>query len=123
MRYMGFVKMDPSIGEPPAALMEAMGEHVGKAIANGTFLDGGGLYAQSARTIVSVRAGEVTTFDGPFAEGRETIGGFAVLELRDDAEAAFEARELVELHVQHWPGWEGSVDIRRIASEEELGGK
>lgn len=123
MRYMGFVKMDPALGEPPAALMEAMGEHVGKAIANGTFLDGGGLYAQSARTEVTVRAGEITSYDGPFAEGRETVGGFAVLELRDDAEAAAEARALAELHLQHWPGWEGSIDIRRIAAEDETGGK
>jgi hypothetical protein len=44
---------------------------------------------QHARTAVSVRksAGKVTATDGPFAETKEFLGGFTLLEARDKAEA------------------------------------
>lgn len=123
MRYMGFVKMDASQGKPPQPLMDAMGEHIAKSAADGTFIDGGGLYATSFRTEISVRGGQVTSTDGPFAEGKEEVGGYSILEFRDHAEAVEGARQLVELHLQHWPEWEGSVEVRRIAGPDEAGGQ
>lgn len=121
MRYMGFVKMDPELTEPPQALMDAMDVHVQECIERGTFLDGGGLYATSFRREVRVRGGEVTAFDGPFTEGRETVGGYCVMEFRDHEEAMAEAQTMVDLHLEHWPGWEGSVEVRRIAGPDEVG--
>ena len=44
MRFMGFVKMAEGIGAPPQGLMDAMDEFIGESVANGQFLDGGGLY-------------------------------------------------------------------------------
>lgn len=119
MRYMGFVKMDSSQGEPPAALMEAMDEYVQKSIADGVFVDGGGLYATSFRAEFRVRDGQLTTFDGPFTEGKEEVGGYSILEFRDHDEALEGARQLAELHRTYWPEWEGSVEVRRIAGPEE----
>ncbi|MGN6251653.1 MAG: YciI family protein [Marmoricola sp.] len=118
---MGFVKMAGDQGEPPAALMQAMGEYVEKGIADGVFVDGGGLYATTFRAEVRVRDGQVTTFDGPFTEAKEEVGGYSILEFRDHDEAVEGARQLVELHVQHWPGWQGSVEVRRIAGPDEAG--
>lgn len=116
MRYMGFVKMDPNIGMPPQALMDAMDQHIQQSIERGVFVDGGGLYATSFRSEIRVRAGQVTSTDGPFAEGKEAVGGYSILEFRDHDEAVEEARKMVELHQLHWPEWEGSVEVRRISA-------
>jgi hypothetical protein len=121
MRYMGFVKMTEVDPEPPQALIDAMGEHMQKGFADGVLIDTGGLYATSYRTEVRVRGGEVTSTDGPFAEAKEAVGGYAVFDVRDHAEAVEQARALIELHRQHWPEWEGSVEVRRIAGPDDLG--
>jgi hypothetical protein len=113
--------MADDIGEPPAALSEAMGKEMARGFADGTLVQLGGLYATSCRTEFRVRAGEVTSTDGPFTEAKEAIGGFAIIDVRDHAEAVENARVMAELHQQHWPGWEGSVEIRRITGAEEAG--
>ena len=43
-RFMGFVKMEEGVGQPPQALFEAMDVYIGEQAAKGVFLDGGGLY-------------------------------------------------------------------------------
>lgn len=114
MRYMGLVQMDPRRDNPPEALVKAMDEHIAASIAAGIFLDGGGLDGGEACTEVRLAQGTVTTTDGPYAEAKEVVGGYSVLEFRSHEEAVEEARRIVELHHQHWPGWEGSVVVRRI---------
>ncbi|MGH3414639.1 MAG: YciI family protein [Marmoricola sp.] len=116
---MGFVKMSEQDAQPPAALMEAMGEHIQKGFADGVVIDTGGLYATSCRTEIRVRAGQLTSTDGPFTEAKEEVGGYAVLEVRDHAEAVEQARQLAELHRTFWPEWEGAIEVRRIAGQEE----
>lgn len=119
MQYMAFVKMAEDLGEPPAALMEAMGDEMARGFADGTLVHTGGLYASSYRTEFRVRAGEVTSTDGPFAEAKEAVGGFAIIDVRDHAEAVENARRMAELHRQHWPEWEGAVEVRRIAGPDD----
>jgi hypothetical protein len=119
MRYMGFVKMGPDAGDPPESLRDAMGEEIHRGMADGTLVDVGGLYATSYRTEFRVRGGEVTATDGPFTEAKEEVGGYAVIEVRDHAEAVEYARRLAELHRKHWPEWEGAVEVRRISGADE----
>lgn len=47
----------------------------------GIYVFAGGLEAPDTATTVQVREGETLTTDGPFAEARERIGGFWVLQL------------------------------------------
>jgi hypothetical protein len=49
----------------------------------------GGLHPPSTATVVRLRDGEVLTTDGPFAEGKEHIGGFMIIKA-DDLDAALE---------------------------------
>ena len=70
MRYLCFVKMDESLADPPQAIMDAMGEHVGEAIANGSFVDGGGLYGAKEAVEYRVRGGTVTVTDGAIRRRR-----------------------------------------------------
>ncbi|MCW2779709.1 MAG: hypothetical protein JWR35_158 [Marmoricola sp.] len=121
MHYMVFVKMAEDIGEPPAALYEAMGAEMAQGFADGTLVHTGGLYATSFRTEIRVRAGELTSTDGPFTEAKEAVGGYAIIDVRDHAEAVENARRMAELHRQHWPEWEGAVEARRIAGPDDAG--
>jgi hypothetical protein len=119
MRYLCFVKMDESKADPPQALMDAMGEHVGAAIADGSFVDGGGLYGAADAVEYRVRAGSVTVTDGPYAEAKEVIGGWAIVKFDSEEQARSEGRAMAELHLKHWPGWEGAIEIRRISEPDE----
>jgi hypothetical protein len=119
MRYMGFVKMAEDVGEPPAALVEAMGREMEQAFADGWMIDAGGLYPTAQRTQIRLSAGTITTTDGPFAEAKEVVGGYSIYEARSDEEALAAARRVVELHKEHWPEWEGSVEVSRIAGPDE----
>ena len=76
-RFMGFVRMEEGIGMPPQSLFEAMDVFIGERAANGSFLDGGGLFGTEDAVNFVVRQGEVTRVDGPYAEGKEVVGGWS----------------------------------------------
>jgi len=119
MRYLCFVKMDESQANPPKAIMDAMEAHIGEAAANGIFLDGGGLYGKADAIEFRVRAGSLTVTDGPYAEAKEVIGGWSICAFETEEQAREEGRRMAELHVTHWPEWEGAIEIRRISEAEE----
>jgi hypothetical protein len=61
--------------------------------AAGSWVFGGGLAPPATAKVVRVRDGQLTRTDGPFAEGKEQIGGFWVVEAADqDAALALAAR-------------------------------
>jgi hypothetical protein len=75
-------------GAPPApdVLSEIMGKlDVMNAdlLAAGAWVFTGGLHPPSASTVVRFADGEVLMTDGPFAEGKEHIGGFWVIDVPD----------------------------------------
>jgi hypothetical protein len=51
--------------------------------AAGAWVFAGGLHPPATATVVRVRGGEVLTTDGPFAEGREHVGGFTIVDAPD----------------------------------------
>jgi hypothetical protein len=115
MRYMVFINMAEDVGSPPESLAAAMDGVMRDGFASGVLVDAGGLYPSAQSTELVVRGGRVTTTDGPFAEVKEVVGGYAVIEVRDDAEAEEQGRLMASLHAEHWPGWHGSIHVRRIA--------
>jgi hypothetical protein len=119
MRYMVFVKMAENVGAPPAELVETMGKEMADAFASGWMVDAGGLYPTSQSTEIRVTAGDVTVTDGPYAEAKEVVGGYSIIEVRSQDEAVAAARRVAEIHREHWPTWEGSVEVRRIAGPDE----
>ena len=54
-----------------------------KMMDSGAWVFGGGLEAPSTATVVRSEGGEVLTTDGPFAEAKEHLGGFWVIEAAD----------------------------------------
>ena len=62
-------------------------------------------------TTVRVRNGKVSTTDGPYAETKEQLGGYFVIEAKDLDEAVGIAARI--------PGaWHGCVEVRPIAEDE-----
>jgi hypothetical protein len=60
---------------------------------SGAWVFAGGLHPSTSATVVRVQDGDVLTTDGPFAESKEQMGGFWVLEAPDlDAALALAAK-------------------------------
>ena len=102
-RFMGLVRMEEGIGTPPQALFEAMDVYIGEQAAKGAFVDGGGLYGTEDAVNFVVRKGEVTRVDGPYAEAKEVVGGWSLLQYDTLEDAVAAQREFAELHAKHWP--------------------
>jgi hypothetical protein len=77
---------------------------------SGHFVGGNRLLPSAAATTVRVRNGKVTTTDGPFAETKEQLGGYFVIEARDLNEAILVAAKIPGARI-------GSVEVRPIADD------
>jgi hypothetical protein len=119
MRFMMIVKHAEKQGPPPQALMDAITKLVEEEAKAGTMIGNGGLgpTAQGAR--VRLSGGKVTVTDGPFAETKEVIGGYAQFELKSKEEAVKSAVRFMELHKKHWPGWEGETEVRQMFDSQD----
>lgn len=116
-RFMGFVRMEEGVGMPPQELMDAMDAYIGEQAAKGVFLDGGGLYGTEDAVNFVVRQGEVSRVDGPYAEAKEVVGGWALMQ-HDTLEDAIAAqREFAELHAKHWPELSMVATMRQVSEE------
>src|SRR5262245_17978028 len=105
MKYVCFV-----YGEE--RLMRTVGDH--ECVANGQALQKGGHYvaAESLQPIataatVRVRNGKVTVTDGPFAEAKEVIAGFYLIDAKDFDEA-------LELAAKIPPARVGAIEVRPV---------
>jgi hypothetical protein len=89
MRYLGYTLGDESapVAPPSENLMQEMGKFVEEATKAGVLLATGGLGPTAEGTKVKYTDGEFTVTDGPFAEAKELIGGWALMEVRDKEEA------------------------------------
>jgi hypothetical protein len=86
MKYMLMFWVDESTqvtADEDAAMMIAVESWVKKMTERGVLLHGGPLRSVSDAKIVCVRDGELLVSDGPFAETKEQIGGYDVLECAD----------------------------------------
>ena len=114
MRFMGLMRMPENVGPPPAALIEAMGKSLEEQFRTGKITDAGGLMPNA--TIARVTSNELVVTDGPYAEGTEVVGGYSILNVDTLEEAQAMARQVVQLHLDYWPGWEGACELREISS-------
>jgi hypothetical protein len=114
-RFMGFVRMEEGIGAPPQALFEAMDTYIGEQSAKGVFLDGGGLFGTEDAVNFVVRKGETSRVDGPYAEAKEVVGGFAILQYATVEEAVAAQQEFADLHAKYWPECSMVATLRQIS--------
>lgn len=114
-RFMGLVKMEENIGMPPQALFDAMDTYIGEQAQKGHFLDGGGLFGTEDAVNFVVRKGETTRVDGPYAEAKEVVGGWSLLQYDSLEEAVAAQQEFAELHAKHWPECTMVATLRQIS--------
>jgi len=115
-RFMGFVRMEEGVGTPPQELFEAMDAYISEQAAKGVFLDGGGLYGTEDAVNFVVRKGEVSRVDGPYAEAKEVVGGWAIMQYDTVEEAVADQREFAELHAKYWPEVTVISTLRQIST-------
>ncbi len=114
MRFMMLIKhfKDYDPAQVPAALYAAMGPFVEEQIKKGVIIDGAGLQPLAKGTRVQLKGGKITVTDGPFAEVKEIVGGYALCECKTREEAVALATRFMELHRIHWPAFEGVSELR-----------
>ncbi len=116
-RFMGFVRMAEGGGMPPQELFDAMDKYIGEQASAGHFLDGGGLFGTEDAVNFVVRKGETTRVDGPYAEAKEVVGGWALLQYDSLEEAIAGQQEFADLHAKHWPECEMVATLRQVSDE------
>src|ERR1043165_247168 len=123
MRFMAIVKpgKDYEAGKPPSPeLMAAMGKLSQEQAKLGVFVTGGGLLPSAQGHKLRMTGGKFTVIDGPFAETKEVIGGFAILNYASREEAIAGARRVLQIHAEH--GYtELEIELRQMMEDPACG--
>jgi len=84
---------DPMTEEEMRQFMERVGVLEEEMKSAGAWVFGGALHGPETATVVRISDGEVLTTDGPFAESKEHLGGFYLIEAEDlDAALAWASK-------------------------------
>ena len=119
MRFMIIVKATPEseAGELPSAeLLEAMGKYNEELVRAGVMLAGEGLQPSSKGARVRFSGGNRTVIDGPFAETKELIAGFWLIQAKSKEEAIEWVKRIPHPH----PGTETEVEIRQVFEDTDF---
>ena len=105
---------DFEAGAPPnPELMAAVAKLADEATARGVMVTSGGLLPSSQGVRIRVARGKTSVIDGPFAETKELVGGFAIFDLESKEEAIESGRRFMQLHADILgPSYEGELEIR-----------
>jgi hypothetical protein len=117
-RYVAFIRQD-AIGEasaqPKHESMAMMDEYMAPLVAEGTILGGEGLKPSVKGTRVRRMAKQRLVVDGPFAESKELIGGYLIVQARSLDEAVDLIRPWLRIHrigEQRVPY--SAIEVRRL---------
>jgi hypothetical protein len=99
-----YAKMDAATGQK---MMEEYGVFTQGIIQSGNFKGGDRLRPTTTATTVRVRDGKTLTTDGPFAETREQLGGYYLIEAKDLDTALAIAAKIPGARL-------GSIEVRPI---------
>jgi hypothetical protein len=102
----------------PKGFFERMDTFVRDAFASGTLKSTGGLLNTKDAARINLRGGKLKVTDGPFTESKELVGGYAIVDVTNRQQALDLATRFMELHRQHWPGFDGLSEIRPMESFE-----
>jgi hypothetical protein len=123
MRFIMMIQGDKNYeaGKPPdPRLNEAIGKLAQDMTKSGVLLSTEGLLPSSRGARVTVANGKLMVTDGPFAETKEIIGGFAIVQVRSKQAAIEMGSDFMELHRQILgPEWEGVCEIRELSERGE----
>jgi hypothetical protein len=116
MRFMVIVKASPEseAGQMPSSeVLEEMGRFNEQLVKAGVMLAGEGLLASSKGARIRFDGKKRTVVDGPFAESKELVAGFWILQVKSKD-------EVIEW-MKRAPFQEGEIEIRQVAESEDFG--
>jgi hypothetical protein len=116
-RYLGMLKADPDTEAgvlPDEELLAAMGSFLEEGAKSGIFLSGEGLQPSSQAMRVRFSGNQRMVTDGPFAETKELIAGYAILQFATPAEALEWTKRFVQVDAPGRLGAESECEIRPI---------
>src|SRR5919201_2674648 len=119
MRFMLLVKAneDTEAGVPPSEeLLTEMGKYNEELAKAGVLLAGEGLQPSSKGARVRFSGGKRTVIDGPFAETKELIAGFWLIQAKSKEEAI----EWVKRCPDPMPGEEAEIEIRQVYEADDF---
>jgi hypothetical protein len=121
MRFMLLLKGDPPVGATPSTeLVEAMLRYNEELAKAGVLLAGEGLHSSAAGARVVYQSGKRMVVDGPFAESKELIAGFLIIQAASMAEAVeWAMRCPVDVAVAG-SDQEAVVEVRQVAETADL---
>ena len=103
MRFLSMIRIDEKTAKAPTErLMTEMGKLMEEMTKAGVLIDTAGLRPTSEGVRVRLRGGKLSTIDGPFAETKEVIGGYAILEAKSKEEAIELTRRFLAIHGDDW---------------------
>jgi hypothetical protein len=120
MRFMLLVKADKDSEAgvmPDEKLLTDMGKYNDELVKAGVMLAGEGLQPSSKGARVKFSGGKRTVVDGPFAEAKELVAGFWLIQVKSKEEAI----EWVKRCPNPMPGTEAEIEIRQIFEAEDFG--
>jgi len=103
MKYLSMVRINEKAGVPVTPkLMDDMGKLMEELTRSGKLVSTAGLRPTSEGVRVRQRNGKQSMTDGPFVETKEVVGGFAILEAKDMAEAIEITKRFLKVHGDEW---------------------
>jgi hypothetical protein len=118
MRFLMMHRLDeraPEAWNPSPEFMEKMGAFIQDSVGKGTLITAEGVHPSAKGALVrKPRGAAITATDGPFTEAKEVIGGFALINAKDRAEAVEFARQYAALFE------EVEVEVRQVVEFDEL---
>jgi len=127
MQFMMIVKSTKESeagGAPNPKLMAAVAKMAEEANRRGVMVGGGGLQPSSQGARIRVGGGKTAVIDGPFAETKELVGGYAIFDLKSREEAIQMGKEFMQVHADILgPSYEGELEIRPLMEPPPNGGK
>ncbi len=121
MRFISLVKAHGNAekGVPPSPqLMAAIGKLAEELTKTGKIVEMGGLMPSSKGALLRLSGGKITVTDGPFAEAKELIGGYAVFDVKSKDEMIELAKRFLQVHVDVLgTSCELGLEIRQMADQ------
>ena len=121
MRFMMIVKAnkDSEAGVMPSEeLIAAMTKYNEELTKAGVLLDLAGLHPSSKGARIRFSGGKRTVIDGPFAETKELIAGYWLIQVKSKEEAIEWARRVP---APHGEGADGEIEIRQVFELDDFG--
>jgi hypothetical protein len=124
IRYLGMVKADKDTEAgvlPDEKGLAAMGAFVEEGVKSGVLLSGEGLQPSAKGARVRFSGSQRLVTDGPFAETKELVAGYALLQFTSQAEAIEWTKRFVQVDAPLRLGGESECEIRPCVEFEDCG--